>query len=61
MKYLCLIFSDEKKYDAMPKSEDACASEHLAYDEALRKSGHFLVTEALQYVQAATTAHRRTS
>ena len=60
MKYLCLIFIDEKKYDAMPKSEqDACVSKHLAYDEALRKSGHLLVTEALQSVQAATTVRVR--
>jgi hypothetical protein len=30
MKYLCLIFIEEKKYDAMPQSEqDACVKEHL--------------------------------
>lgn len=41
MKYLCLIFIDEKKYDAMPQSEqDACVKKHLAYNDALRKSGH---------------------
>jgi|SRR5688500_12424984 hypothetical protein len=60
MKYLCLVFNDEKKLDAMPKSEyDALVAEHLAYDEVLRKSGHFIVAEALQPVQTATTVRVR--
>ena len=49
MKYLCLVYSEEKKLETMPDSE--C----LAYDEALRKSGRCLASEALQPVQTATT------
>ena len=34
MKYLCLVFNDEKMLDTMSKSEwDALVAEHLAYDE----------------------------
>ncbi len=60
MKYLCLVFNEEKKLDAMSKSEwDALVAEHLAYDERLRQSGHFLVGEALQPVQTAVTVRVR--
>ena len=46
MKYLCLVYLEEKKLDAMSKSElDALIDESLAYDEVLRKSGHHLVSE----------------
>jgi hypothetical protein len=56
MRYLCLICFEEKKLDALSKSErDALADESLAYVEALRKSGHFLAAEALEPVEAATT------
>ncbi len=56
MKYLCLIFIDEKQYDALPPSEqDACVSEHFAYDEELRENGHLIATEALQSVKTAST------
>ena len=56
MKYLCLIFIDEKKYDTLPQNEqDTCVNEHLAYDEELRESGHLIATEALQSVKTAAT------
>ncbi|MGH8590964.1 MAG: YciI family protein [Gammaproteobacteria bacterium] len=56
MRYLCLVYGDEKKLDALSKSEfDALVGEHLAYDEELQKSGHFIVAEALQPAEAATT------
>jgi len=60
MKYLCLVYLEEKKLDAMSKSElDALIGESLAYDEVLRKSGHYLVSEALQPVETATTVRIR--
>jgi len=60
MKYLCLVFNEEEKLDAMSKSEwDALVGEHLAYDERLRQSGHFLVGEALQPVHTAVTVRVR--
>jgi hypothetical protein len=56
MKYLCLVYIDEKSLDALSKSDyDALDSESLAYDDELRKSGHFIVAQALEPVRAAKT------
>ena len=60
MKYLCLVYIDEKNLDALSKSElDALIDESLAYDEVLRKSGHYIASDALQPVQTATTIRIR--
>ena len=62
MKYLCLVYIEEKKLDALSKSEwDALVSEALSYDEELRKKGHFIAAKALQPVQTATTVRVRNS
>jgi hypothetical protein len=38
MKYLCLIYFEEKKLDALSKSElDALIDKALAYDQVLRR------------------------
>lgn len=56
MKYLCMVIVDEKKLNAMPESERRkLDAESLAYDEKLRKSGHFLAAQALQGIETATT------
>jgi len=56
MKYLCMIFFDEKKLDALPKPEyEALVNESLAYDDVLRNGGHLLANQALQSVRAAAT------
>jgi hypothetical protein len=60
MKYLCLIYDEEKKIAAMSKSEsDAFMGEYFAFTEAIRKSGHYIGGEALQPVQTATTVRVR--
>ncbi|MDR3633603.1 MAG: YciI family protein [Isosphaeraceae bacterium] len=60
MRYLCLVYYDEKTLDALSESEyDALAAEALAYDEELRKSGHFIESNALQSVHTATTIRLR--
>ncbi len=60
MKYLCLVYIEEKRLDALSKSElNALIDESLAYDEVLRKSGHYVASDALQPVQAATTLRIR--
>ena len=60
MKYLCLIYDEEKKLGARSKSEsDAFTGEYFAFTEAIRKSGHYLGGEALQSVQMATTVRIR--
>ena len=49
MKYLCLIHRDENVIAALSEAEiTALEEEHLAYDDELRKCGHFIAAEALQ-------------
>jgi hypothetical protein len=60
MEYLCLIYYEEQTLEALSTREwDALLDEAFAYDEALRKSGHYLVPDALQPVQTATTVRIR--
>ena len=60
MKYLCLIYDEEKKLGAMPKSEsDAFMGEYGAFTEGIRTSGHFVGGNALQPVHTATTVRVR--
>jgi hypothetical protein len=53
MKYLCLVYLDEKRLNELP--DEDC----VAYDTSIRKSGHCLASEALQSVQTATTVRVR--
>jgi hypothetical protein len=53
MNYLCLVYLDEKRLGELPDEE--C----VAYDTAIRKSGHCLASEALESVQTATTVRVR--
>jgi hypothetical protein len=60
MKYLCLIYDEEKKLEQMPKSEgDAFMGEYFGFTEGIKKSGHYLGGNALQPVQTATTVRVR--
>ena len=60
MKYLCLVYQEETKLDAMSESEyDAVVSETLDYREELRQSGHYIASSPLQPVQMATTIRVR--
>ena len=60
MKYLCLVYREEKIVDAMSKDEfDAFVAQHRAYDAVLRESGHGILSEGLQPVQTATTVRVR--
>ena len=53
MKYLCLVYGEERDLADMPDSH--C----LAYDAQIRESGHCIASEALQPVQTATTVRVR--
>jgi hypothetical protein len=56
LKFLCLGYMDEKKWEAMSKTEqDTMMQECFAYDDVLRKNGHFVAGEALQSARAAKT------
>ena len=56
MKYICLGYMDPKKWETMSESEqNAMMDECFAYDDVLRKKGHFVGGEALQSARNATT------
>lgn len=60
MKYLCLAYEEEEKLNALSRSEwDALRGETLTYVEALRKSGHLIVTQALQSARTGATVRVR--
>ncbi len=53
MKYLCLVYGEEEKIQAVDDLH--C----LAFDESIRSSGHCIASEALQPVATATTVRVR--
>ncbi|MFM9971408.1 MAG: YciI family protein [Burkholderiales bacterium] len=53
MKYLCLVYLDEKELPNLP--DEDC----VAFDAGIRKSGQCLASEALQSVTTATTVRVR--
>jgi hypothetical protein len=56
MKYICLGYFDEKKWETMSENErNAIMDECFAYDDILRKNGHFAGGEALESPRNATT------
>jgi hypothetical protein len=60
MKYLLFCCHEEKKLDAMSKSEgETLMDETSAYCEALEKSGHLILAEPLESVQTAMTVRVR--
>ena len=60
MKYLCLAYYDEKRFDALPKGElDAMVRECQAHDEALHKSGHLIAVASLAPTRATTSVRPR--
>ena len=60
MKYLCLAYEEEAKFDAMPRTEwDALRRETLDYVETLRRNGHLILTEPLQSARTAVTVRVR--
>jgi hypothetical protein len=60
MKYLCLVYNDDTKLDAMSRSEfDNLVAAHLAYDEEMRQKGQYVSSAALHPVHTATTVRVR--
>ena len=56
MKYICLGYIEDGKWETMSESErNKMMDECFAYDDVLRKNGHFAGGEALQGAQNATT------
>ncbi len=56
MKFICLGYIEENKWETMPeKDQQAMLDECFAYDDVLRKNGHFAGGEALDSARKATT------
>jgi hypothetical protein len=53
VKYLCLVYLDEKRLSELP--DEDC----VAYDTEIRRGGHCLASEALESVHSATTVRVR--
>ena len=60
MKYLCLIYDEEKKLHDMSKTEmDGLMQEYFAFTKDIQKSGNLLGGNDLQPVRTATTVRVR--
>ena len=60
MKYLCLVFYDEKVRNALSDEESqALIEEARSFDEDMRRSGHILTAFPLEQVYSASTVRIR--
>ena len=60
MKFICLGYSEENKWETMSEREqEAMIAECFAYDDVLKKNGHFVRGEALQNARTAVTLRWR--
>ena len=60
MKFMFLIYHDEKTLDTLPDGEmQGLVDGALGYMEELRQSGHFIVSNALQRGRTARTIRVR--
>ncbi len=60
MKYLCLIYENEKAWEKMPKEQsEAIMGEYFAFTDSHMKSGKVLAGEALEPTHTATTVRVR--
>ena len=60
MKFLCLIYLNEDEMAALPAAEmNRLNKGHLALNDDLRQSGHFIEAEALDPSPTMATVHVR--
>ena len=60
MKFMFLIYHDEKALDALPDGEmQGLVDAALDYTEEMRQSGHYIVSNALQRARTARTIRVR--
>ncbi len=61
MKYLCLVYAEEKKLADISEEETKLTARSIEYNHQLAKSGHYVTAAALQSVRTATTVRARGS
>jgi len=60
MRYLCLIYENEKAWESKPQAElEAIMGEYFAFTEGIRSNGKLVAGEALQPTPTATTVRVR--
>jgi hypothetical protein len=60
MRYLCLIYSEEKQFPKLPETElKKVMNEYLSFGEGIKQSGHYITAARLQPTHTATTVRSR--
>ena len=60
MKFMFMIYHDENVLDAMPEKErQPLVDSAIEYAEEIRRSGHYIVSDALQRARTARTIRVR--
>jgi hypothetical protein len=60
MRYLCAVYLEPKTMQMLSPAEGAALDrDSIAYDEELRRSGHYIVSDALQLTTTARTLRVR--
>jgi hypothetical protein len=60
MRYLCLIYENEKQWESLPRSEmDAIMNEYFTFTSDIQKNGKYVAGEALQPTATATSVRVR--
>ena len=60
MKFMFMIYHDENVLDAMPETEmQPLVDSAIEYAEEIRRSGHYIASDALQRVRTARTIRVR--
>ena len=60
MKFLCMAYEEERKLNALAKSEwEVLRAETLTYVDELKKNGYLITAEPLQSVRTAATVRVR--
>jgi hypothetical protein len=60
MKYLCLIYDNEKEFETMPRDRvEKMMGEYRAFGDGIKKSGHYVGGAQLQPTHTATIVRSR--
>jgi hypothetical protein len=60
MKYLCLIYDNEKEWQKFPKDvQDKYMGEYMAFGDSIKKSGQYIGANQLHPTSTATTVRAR--
>ena len=60
MKYLCLVYVDEKKLEGLsPKEAQILDNDSIVYDRHLRQNGHLIAAQALEFVKSSAIVRRQ--